>query len=171
MDVSAFYGIVSGINFTLLGLWWVAVKDRPEIVGRGTQGRRMAYLVSLQFAIPGTVSLLAQVAPDEPVVWRTLFTTAALAGAIGVVLLGLSLRRAHAYRRLVVVLWCVSVPIYLLIAVVAAFEGVPDALNLRLTSIQLEGLMLTLMVFLGVQLAWLVSMAPKREEDGAAEAV
>ena len=28
MDLDAFYSVVSGINFTLLGLWWVAIKER-----------------------------------------------------------------------------------------------------------------------------------------------
>ena len=33
MDQSAFYGIVSGISFTLQGLWWVAVRERPDLLG------------------------------------------------------------------------------------------------------------------------------------------
>jgi hypothetical protein len=164
MDTSAFYAIVSGINFTLLGLWWVAVKDRPEIAGRSPTGRRMAYLVSLQFAIPGTIALLGQVAPDEPVLWRVSFTVAALAGAVGVLLLGGSLRPVRRHAAVVLVLWWVVIPIYILIAIVAAFEGIPDALNLRLSSVEIEGLLLTLFVFIGVQLAWVVSMAP-REND------
>ena len=81
MDIDAFYSVVSGINFTLLGLWWVAIKDRADIGGDNTAGRRMAYIVSLQFLIPGTVSLLSQVAPDKPLIWRLSFTIAGLAGA------------------------------------------------------------------------------------------
>src|SRR5688500_1784198 len=65
MDQTAFYGVVTTINFTLLGLWWLAAKDRVDLFGRSAATRRTAYLVSLQFAIPATVSLLAQVAPEE----------------------------------------------------------------------------------------------------------
>lgn len=153
MDLSAFYAVVSGINFTLLGLWWVAVKDRPDITGQSSTGRRMAYIVSLQFAIPGTIALLGQVAPDEPVLWRSSFTLAALAGAVGIFMLGMSLREVSRYRTLIYVFWWVAIPIYLLIAVIAAWDGMPAALNLRLSPIEIEGLLLTLLVFLGVQAA------------------
>jgi hypothetical protein len=49
----------------------------------------------------------------------------------------------------------------------AAFvPGIPDALDLRLTSIQIEAVLLTLLVFLGVQAAWVVAMtAPQDEAD------
>jgi len=64
MNQSAFYGVVAAANLTLLGLWWVAVKDRTNLVGhKDAASRRAAYLVSLQFAIPATVALLAQVNP------------------------------------------------------------------------------------------------------------
>lgn len=167
MDVSAFYAIVSAINFTLLGLWWVAVKERPDIGGTDAARRRMAYLVSLCFVIPGTVSLLAQVAPDEPILWRTSFAFAGVAGAVGTAMLGRSLRELTGEGLLVRLLWWVAVPIYLLVAVVAAVPGVPEVLELRLSSIEVEGFLLTLLVFLGVQAAWVVAMTPKAEEESA----
>ena len=164
MDVSAFYAIVSAINFTLLGLWWVAVKERPDIGGTYAARRRMAYLVSLGFVIPGTVSLLAQVAPDEPILWRASFACAGVAGAVGTAMLGQALRDLTGEGLLVRLLWWVAVPIYLLVAVVAAVPGIPDALNLRLSSIEVEGFLLTLLVFLGVQAAWVVAMTPKADD-------
>ena len=165
MDLSTFYSIVSGINFTLLGLWWVAVKERADIGGADAPRRRMAYLVSLGFVIPGTVSLLAQVAPDEPVLWRASFTFAGVAGAVGIAMLGQSLRDLTGETFLVRVLWWVAVPIYLLVAVVAAVPGIPEALDLRLSSIEIEGFLLTLLVFLGVQAAWVVAMTPEAENE------
>ncbi|MGH8823925.1 MAG: hypothetical protein ACRDVN_05555 [Jiangellaceae bacterium] len=165
MDLSAFYAIVSGINFTLLGLWWVAVKERSDIGGTDAARRRMAYLVSLGFVIPGTVSLLAQVAPQEPILWRASFAAAGVAGAIGIAMLGRALRELTGETLLVRVLWWVAVPIYVLVAVVAAVPGIPDALNLGLSSIEIEGFLLTLLVFLGVQAAWVVAMTPKAENE------
>ena len=53
----------------------------------------------------------------------------------------------------------------MLVAVVAAFPGIPDALDLRLSSIEIEGFLLTVLVFLGVQAAWVVAMTPKAEAD------
>ncbi|HJU98703.1 MAG TPA: hypothetical protein VJ644_12065 [Jiangellaceae bacterium] len=167
MDVSAFYAIVSAINFTLLGLWWVAVKERPDIGGPDAARRWMAYLVSLGFVIPGTVSLLAQVAPDEPVLWRASFAFAGVAGAVGTAMLGRALRDLTGEGLLVRLLWWVAVPIYLLVAVVAAIPGVPEALNLRLSSIEVEGFLLTLLVFLGVQAAWVVAMTPEGADESA----
>jgi hypothetical protein len=166
MDLSTFYSIVSAINFTLLGLWWVAVKERSDIGGTDARRRRMAYLVSLSFVIPGTVSLLAQVAPDEPVLWRTSFTLAGVAGAVGIALLGQSLRDLTGETLLVRVLWWVAVPMYVLVALVAAVPGIPDALDLRLSSIEIEGFLLSLLVLLGVQAAWVVAMTPPTV-DGA----
>jgi hypothetical protein len=60
----------------------------------------------------------------------------------------------------------VGAPLYVLVAVVAFIPGIPDALDLRLTSIQIEAVLLTLLVFLGVQAAWVVAMtAPQDEAD------
>jgi hypothetical protein len=165
MDVSAFYAIVSAINFTLLGLWWVAVKERSDIGGSGARRRRMAYLVSLGFVIPGTVSLLAQVAPDEPILWRASFAFAGVAGAVGIAMLGQALRDLTGETLLARVLWFVAVPVYLLVAVVAAVPGVPEALDLRLSSIEIEGFLLTVLVFLGVQAAWVVAMTPTAKDE------
>src|SRR5918912_4616419 len=87
MDQAAFYAVVSAVSFTLLGLWWVAVKDRAELVGDSPRFRRTAYLVSLQFVIPATVALFAQVAPDEKLVWRVAFAIGGVVGAAAVAML------------------------------------------------------------------------------------
>lgn len=126
----------------------------------------MAYLVSLGFVIPGTVSLLAQVAPDEPALWRASFGLAGLAGAIGLVMLGQALQATGGDLLVARLLQFVGAPLYVLVAVVAFVPGIPDALDLRLTSIQIEAVLLTLLVFLGVQAAWVVAMtAPQDEAD------
>lgn len=46
----------------------------------------------------------------------------------------------------------------------AAFEGIPDPLNVRLSSIEIEGLLLTLLVYLGVRTAWVVAVAPEEND-------
>jgi hypothetical protein len=80
-------------------------------------------------------------------------------------MLGRSLRDLTGETLLARVLWFVAVPIYLLVAVVAAIPGIPDALDLRLSSIEIEGFLLTVLVFLGVQAAWVVAMTPKAENE------
>jgi len=169
MDQSAFYGVVSAINFTLLGLWWVAVKDRAKPAGIDVGGvalsSRTAYLVSLQFVIPGTVSLLAQVAPDVAIVWRAAFAVAGLVGAVGVVLLAEEIRRTSDARIAPMLFLIAGVPLYLLVAAVAAIPGLSQIFGPGFTPIQVEALLLSLLVFLGVQEAWVVSMTPTRASD------
>lgn len=153
MDLSAFYAVVSGVNFTLLGLWWVAVNDRAEL-----RTGRMAYVVSLQFVIPGTVSLLSQVAPDVPVLWRSAFTLAGLAGAASVLLMSSAVSASA--RGAAALLRFGAVPLYLAVAVVAAVPGATEAAKPTLTSLQIEAILLCLLVFLGVQSAWWIAMTP-----------
>jgi hypothetical protein len=167
MDQSAFYGVVSAINFTLLGLWWVAVKDRtngagrPGSAGDPTVSHRTAYLVSLQFVIPGTVSLLAQVAPDIPTVWRAAFTVAGVVGAVGIAMLSGEIRRTSGLRLAPTLFRLVGIPLYVLVALIALLP-LPTGLDIGLSPIQIEAVLLTLLVFLGVQEAWVVSMTPPK---------
>lgn len=163
MDQSAFYGVVSAINFTLLGLWWVAVKDRSGFAGNQSLSPRTAYLVSLQFVIPGTVSLLAQVAPDVAAVWRIAFALAGAVGGVGVVLLSGEVQRTSDLRVAPTLFRCIGVPLYVLVALVALVP-LPAALDGGLSPIQIEALLLSLLVFLGVQEAWVVSMTPPRSD-------
>jgi hypothetical protein len=164
MDQSAFYGVVSAINFTLLGLWWVVVRDWVDLAGGTASARRTAYLVSLQFVIPGTASLLAQVAPDVVIVWRTAFAVAGLIGAIGVVMLAAELRRMSDARIAPTLFLVFGVPLYAAVALVAALPGLGASLPADFTPIQVEAMLVTLLVFLGTQEAWVVRVpaAPKQ---------
>ncbi len=163
MDTSAFYALVAGINFTLLGLWWVAVQERAELRRREYRAGRMAYVVSLQFVVPGTAALLSQAAPNVAVLWRASFTLAGLAGIAGILMLAPTLTsvKAGVVARLLLVL---GVPLYGLVAIVAAVPGVNRALNTHLTGLQLEAVMFCLLVFLGAQTAWAAAMSPSRED-------
>jgi hypothetical protein len=163
MNLDTFYSIVSGINFTLLGLWWLAAEERDDIAGDDPAYRRMAYLVSLQFVIPGTVSLLSLVAPKVTVLWRVSFTIAAVAGAVGIVLLAAAIGRLPGQQGLARVLRLVGLPAYLLVAAVAVAPKLVTSLNIGLTALQVEAILLCLVMFLGVQEAWAVSMTPRRK--------
>ncbi|ORM24132.1 hypothetical protein [Williamsia sp. 1135] len=161
MDQSAFYGVVAATNFTLLGLWWVAIKDRDDLTGKDGRGGQMAYLVSLQFLVAAAVSLFAQVAPDIAAIWRTGFALAGLIGATGVVLLAAAFRANTDSRIMPWILAGAGVPLYILVFVVALFPAVVDGLTLK--PIEVEGLLLTIIVILGAQEAWFVAMTPRRE--------
>ena len=163
MDQSAFYAVVTTVNFTLLGLWWLAVKDRTDLIGRSAASRRTAYLVSLQFVIPATVSMLAQVAPDEPTVWRLSFSLAGIVGAVGIAMLTREIRVSTEARIAPALFAVLGVPLYVLVVVIAWVPSLVGNIGLSLAPIEVEGLIISVIVFLGVQEAWVVAMTPARE--------
>jgi len=65
MTSESFYTVMSSVSFTLLGLWWVVVQSR-EPRRLDPARRAMAWAVSLHFALPGAMSVLALVAPTSP---------------------------------------------------------------------------------------------------------
>ena len=162
MDVNAFYGVLAGLSFTLLGLWWVACQSRMNwLVDR--VGRGMAYVVSLHFALPGAMSLLSLVAPDQPALWRITFASAGLAGLIGSTLLVTTMRRRSSDAGLVTVLQWVAVPVYAVVTIVAILPTLAGILGL--SPLQVEGIALTILILLGTQSAWLVTFASTADVD------
>jgi len=165
MDFSGFFGVVSTVEFALLGLWWVAVQARPDLRSPKSKGDQASYLVSLQFVVPGTAALLAQVDPQLTGIWRVSFAIAGLSGVLSILLLAPSLKASGAglaprFLRLG------AVPLYAIVAVIAAFPGFPPP-GMHLTPLQLEALIFCLMVLLGVQVAWAVAMS-NPPDNGAA---
>jgi hypothetical protein len=156
VDVNAFYGLLGGLSFTLLGLWWVACQSRMSwLVDR--VGRGMAYVVSLHFALPGAMSLLSLVAPDQPALWRITFATAGVAGLAGTGLVVATMRRRGADIRLAQVLQWVAMPVYAVVTLVALAPGIAGGIGL--TPLQVEGITLVILILLGTQSAWLVTFA------------
>ena len=170
MDISAFYAVVAGINFTLLGLWWVAVLERPDLRRAGSRAGQMAYVVSLQFLLPGTVALLSQVAPNVAFVWRTAFVLGGAAGVLGIVLLVPILLETH-LRTPARLLLAVGLPIHALVAIVALLPDVRSILGGDLNSLQVEAVLFCLLVLLGAQTAWAAAMAPSQDEAARPGAV
>lgn len=166
MEISAFYAVVAGINFTLLGLWWVAVQERAELRRAGSRTGQMAYVVSLQFLLPGTVALLSQVAPNVPQLWRTAFVLGGAAGVAGIVLLVPILLRTR-LRTAALLLLGVGVPIHALVAIVAVLPDLTVITGIQLTSLQVEAILFCLLVLLGAQTAWTAAMTPSQDEEPA----
>ena len=161
MSTEAFYAAVAGISFTLLGLWWVVVISRTE--WRQSQARRMlAYAVSLHFLLPGMMSILSIIAPDEPLVWRCVFSLAGLLGVFGVILFRRALIEDHDTPRLAIVVEWVVLPIYICITLLALVPTIPADLGLKLTGIQVEAILVSLLIFFGVQGAWILMVEPVR---------
>jgi hypothetical protein len=166
MPQDVFYQSVSTASFTLLGLWLVVVQARDEwrfALAR----RRMAYIVSLHFLLPGAMSVLALAAPEQAIVWRVSFAIAGALGVVGVALITQTLRQEADAPRIVRWLQWVVLPIYILITALAIAPGIVQALGLGLTPLQTEAIVLSLLLFFGVQSAWFLLVEPTRAERRA----
>jgi hypothetical protein len=164
VDISAFYAVVAGINFTLLGLWWVAVQERAELRRSGARTGQMAYVVSLQFLLPGTVALLSQVAPNVPLLWRSAFVLGGAAGVAGIVLLVPILLRTH-LRTAAMLLLGVGAPIHALVVIIALLPDLGAVVGSQLNSLQVEAILFCLLVLIGAQTAWTAAMSPSPDEQ------
>jgi len=145
-----FYAAFAPLSFTVYGLWLIVVQTRHADWRRSPAHRRRAYAVSLHFALPGLMSLLALVDPTNSTVWRVSFALSAAAGAIILSYLQFSPIPTPAGA-----LWQVestaSIILYLLVVLVALAPGMTKDLG---APIRIEAILLSLIVFLGVNVAW-----------------
>jgi hypothetical protein len=150
MNLDAFYSVVAGTSFALLGLWWTVMESRKDWL-RDENLRRLAGGVYLSFLVPGAMSLGAQIGGENKLVWRTVFVIAALLGMYFTARLISNTRlpgRGGFFRRN---RWLVIV-LYLIVAVLGAFPGL--AAPTGLAPIQVEAFLLSILVLLGHGLAW-----------------
>ena len=155
-DLVAFYAAVSGLSFTLLGLWWV-VADRRREWFVDPHHRRMAYVVSLHFMLPGTMSVLSLV-DTGTYFWRLVFSLAGAAGIVGALMVSSTVTKEFGQRRLAGAMLWIALPVYALVVVVAV---VPDlSAVVSMSPRQLEGILIALVLLLGINAAWFLSTSP-----------
>jgi hypothetical protein len=168
-----FYAAFSPACFALLGLWLVIVQTRLPQWQAGADYavyRRGSYGVALHFALPGMMSVLALVDPADSAYWRTSFAIVALGGAATLIATrSLADRREpnetrqagdarHARQTsashssvgggLGLFAYVAAIVLYCAIGALAFIGG--------LTVLRLEGILLTALVFLGFNAAWLL---------------
>jgi hypothetical protein len=154
--LDSFYSTVAQLSFALLGLWWVVIQFKADLWLTDPVRRRRAYGISLYFLLPGLMSLLSLLAADATWLWRVGF---GLAGALGMIeavtiLAGRPTSGAAGGTRAVTASHVATLVLYGLVVVVAAWIGLPDALGVNLTPLVIEGILVTLILLLGVNLAW-----------------
>ena len=153
-----FYIAFSTICFTLLGLWLVVVQTRHAEWRDSEWHRRRAFAVMWHFALPGMMTLLALVDPASRTLWRTTFAIAALGGVAALVLL---LRRSPTGIALLgyvaVVLLYAAVCLIAVAPGVVSYSGGPAA-------VRVESVLLALIVFVGVNVAWLLLFEPAPDQ-------
>ena len=155
MDTAAFYATASALSFTLLGFWWVVVEFRHDEFSAEPARRRLAFVVSLHFILPGLMSLAALLTGDLPLVWRITFGTAGVLGMVA------SVMGARGASEPTVGRWMwLALPLYAIITMVALR---PDLVRSRLSlePLQVEGATMTLLVLLGILFAWVIFTEPR----------
>jgi hypothetical protein len=146
-----FYTVFSTVCFTLLGLWLIVVQTRHAEWRSSAIHRRRAYGVSLYFALPGLMGLLSLVDPASTDMWRVSFGLVALGGLVVLLVV-----RGPAPTRLGVAAYGAAMVGYALVAVVAIAPGALADLGIDAAPLRVEAVLLTGLVFLGVNVAWLL---------------
>jgi len=152
--LSQFYGAFAPVSFTILGLWFIVVQTRHAEWLPSPDHRRRASAVSLHFALPGLMSLLSLIDPNSKTLWRASFAASAVVGVAALAAL-----RPNARIRttgVMAALHWTAVVIYALIALIAIWPGSVDAVGMSLAPLRAEALLLSLLLFLGVTVAWLL---------------
>jgi peptidoglycan/LPS O-acetylase OafA/YrhL len=139
-----FYIAFSPACFSLLGLWLVVLQiNTRDLLGDPVR-RRRAYGIGLHFALPGMMSLLALVDPQDQGFWRVSFAVISVGGAAVLI----AVRGAIAgHSTLDNGAHLSAIILYLLIGVLAV---VPNSL------LREEAVLLVILVFLGFNAAWLL---------------
>ncbi len=160
MDTGTFYATTSAVSFTLLGFWWVVVQFRHNEMTQDPGRRRLAFVVSLHFILPGLMSLGALLTGDAPLVWRLTFGTAGIVGIIAVVTGSRGVKDPTGVIAALGRYEWLALPLYAVITVVA-FR--PDLIKSAtgLEPLQVEGVVMTLLVGLGILFAWALFTEPQ----------
>jgi hypothetical protein len=146
-----FYISFSAVCFTLLGLWLIVVQTRHAEWRGSPLRRRRAYGVALHFSLPGLMSLLALVNPSSSALWRTSFAIAAIGGAVVLIAV-----RGPAPGKLGLAAYMSVIVLYALIGILAIAPRIVSGLGLEATPVRVEAVLLTILVFVGANVAWLL---------------
>ena len=152
--LTGFYTAFSPACFSLLGLWLVIIQIKPD-AWINLARKKQAYAVTLFFAAPGTMSLLALINPMSTVTWRVVFAIVSVIGVAGMIASGSPHHPHHPHHHDAfdvsdhVVYW-LAIGLYVAIAVLA-FPS--------LDTLRIEGVLLTVLMLLGVLLALMLMFA------------
>ena len=168
MVPEVFYQTVAQLAFTLLGLWWLVLQTKYNEWIHSQTRRRMATNITLYFLLPGAMSLLALLATTSRLLWQVAFILAALIGAVATVFF---LRAAHASQwrnpwslRIVTAASSLGLALYALVIVVALLPDLFRAMGT--TPLTVAGVAVTLLVIVGVTLAWTYFIEPFASAKG-----
>jgi hypothetical protein len=105
----------------------------------------------MHFSLPGLMSLVALVDPESSALWRVSFAIAAIGGAVA-----LTAVRGPAPGKLGVAAYISAIALYALIGMLAIAPHIVGKLGLEAAPVRVEAVLLTILVFAGVNVAWLL---------------
>ena len=146
-----FYVSFSAVCFTLLGLWLIVVQTRHAEWRGSLVHRRRVYGVAMHFSLPGLMSVLALVDPESSALWRTSFAVAAIGGAVALIAL-----RGAAPGKLGLTAYITAIALYVLIGILAIAPHIVGGLGFQAAPVRVEAALLAILVFAGVNVAWLL---------------
>lgn len=167
-DLSTFYGAFTPVCFTLLGLWLVVVQTRHSEWRRSPVHRSRAYTLSANFAMPGMMGLLSLVDPGNSTMWRAAFAVVAVCGAFALVFMALRGPGRGQHPPLSVATTWLAALLYALVALIALAPTVVKDVGLNLTALEVEALILCVLVFIAVNVAWFLMFDEYQVPAGAA---
>jgi hypothetical protein len=150
--LSDFYASFSATCFVVLSLWLVVVQQRYDDWQGDSDSVRQAYGVGLYFSLPGIMTLISLVDPTNPVLWRTSYAFVALSGAAVFATVHQVTR-----HRWVAIVNRTAIAVYGAVAVIAIFA---NPLNITKVANRADAVLLCVVVFLGVNVAWLLLFSP-----------
>ena len=162
MVPEVFYQTVAQLSFTLLGLWWLVLQTKYSEWIHDRLRRRMATNITLYFLLPGSMSLLALLATNSLLLWQVSFIIAAvICGVTAVLFLRDALKspwRNPMSIRVISLASGLGVALYILVIIVALAPDLFRAMGA--TPLTLAGVGVTLLVIVGVTLAWTYFVEP-----------
>jgi hypothetical protein len=163
--LAEFYIPLSAACFTLLGLWLVVAATRQAEWRASSLQQRRAFAVATHFSLPGLIGLLALVNPDSGGLWRVSFGVAAGGGIVALIAL-----RAPAAGQLGLAVYLAVIAAYVVIVILAIHPHLVGLLGFHNAPERIAAVLLTGVVFAGVNVAWLVlfeNAEPGAQPDGA----
>lgn len=118
----------------------------------------------MHFALPGVMSLLNLANPDSVLLWRVSFAAFAVLGAVGMILLDRPASRAGALQGLAH--WG-AIALYSAVAFVALFAGTVAEV-VGVSALQVEAVLLSILLFLGLNVAFALLFVGARSDEPAA---
>ncbi len=162
MVPETFYQTVAQLAFTLLGLWWLVLQTKYGEWIHHRLRRRMATNITLYFLLPGSMSLLALLATNSPLLWQIAFIIAAIIGWTATLFFLRDALRSQWRNplsiRIIYLASGMGLALYVLVIVVALL---PDLFRtMGTTPLTVAGVGVTLLVIVGVTLAWTFFIEP-----------